>query len=77
MSELPLEIQKQLIKVEINRTKQEEYSLNIRHKVQTKLGNKQALEAMEKGMEDCLKALDVLNAELKRVEGEIKKEGKA
>ena len=74
MSELPLEIQKQLIEMEISRTKQEEYSLGIRHKVQTKLGNKQAQEAMEKSMEDCLRALDVLNAELEKVEADIEKE---
>ena len=62
------EVKKVLLEQEITRWKQEQYTLEIRFRVNTKIGTPpEGLVSLKAALEQCEKAIDALKEELKAI----------
>lgn len=71
--EITLEVRRAIIEQDRNMWKNTRYQLQLRHRVQKALGATDVLEQIEKELEKCEKALDVLEIVLSELRnGEVK-----
>jgi len=71
--EITLEVRRAIIEQDRNMWKNTRYQLQLRHRVQKVLGATDVLEQIEKELEKCEKALDVLEIVLSELRnGEVK-----